>query len=90
MSKHLAGSALLAGTLLITGALATAPAHASSTAHSVSTNSSVGTAQRSWVHGVYGTLASCKRAGNKLVNDGLVDNFNCVWDSPYWALWVFD
>lgn len=75
--------------MMTAGALVAVPAHASSTTQSAALSVETA-AQRSWVHAVYRTASNCTAEGHRLVNEGFVDTFNCVWDSPYWALWVFD
>ncbi|MED7930634.1 hypothetical protein SMD20_40860 [Nonomuraea sp. LP-02] len=37
----------------------------------------------------YATYAACQQEGKELVNAGIVKNYDCSWDSPYWLLSVY-
>ncbi|MEU6731156.1 hypothetical protein ABZ917_46240 [Nonomuraea wenchangensis] len=37
----------------------------------------------------YATYAACQQEGKELLNAGIVKNYDCSWDSPYWLLSVY-
>ncbi|MFB9467986.1 hypothetical protein ACFFR3_00630 [Nonomuraea salmonea] len=37
----------------------------------------------------YATHAACAREGGELLNAGIIKDWDCSWDSPYWLLSVY-
>ncbi|MFG3440834.1 hypothetical protein ACGF0J_26565 [Nonomuraea sp. NPDC047897] len=37
----------------------------------------------------YATYAACQREGGELLNAGIIKDYECSWDSPYWLLSVY-
>ncbi|GAA4913233.1 hypothetical protein HD597_012406 [Nonomuraea thailandensis] len=37
----------------------------------------------------YATHAACQREGGELLNAGIIQDYDCSWDSPYWLLSVY-
>ena len=46
------------------------------------------TVQKTWVVAVYATSAECRYEGNAMLVNKLIKSFQCLWDSPGFALWV--
>lgn len=44
----------------------------------------------SWkVYGNYRGYYVCDGTGMALVDTGYAQRYDCRWDSPYWALWIY-
>jgi hypothetical protein len=62
-------------------------AAAAATSISVATPASAAPAKR-LIYAIYQTSAECRAAGDALVRVAYARDYQCLWDSPGFALWV--
>ncbi|MEU7740233.1 hypothetical protein [Nonomuraea sp. NPDC049158] len=65
---------------------ATALTMAATLCTSVSASADVATTKKAHIISTHRTLAECEKAGKRYSGDG--EYWDCLWDSPFWALWA--
>lgn len=61
---------------------------AGATTLSVASPASPAFASQRLIYAIYQTSDACKAAGNALIRAKYARDFQCLWDSPGFALWV--
>ena len=74
----------------VTAAALVAGGMLSSAASADTASASAGpvTTQSTWVVAVYATSAECRYEGSAMLVNKLIKSYQCLWDSPGFALWV--